>query len=456
MTGDLSERSPVDLCLHLAGERATGTLAMTGPRGEAVLVFADGQLAGSRPPEGRTSRLGERLVSAGRLDRPDLDALLADQANDSSAPALGQMLVDRGLATADAVRLFVQEQVLETLLDAISWFEGTWDFQPSPAPGPVPGGGLRIPVDRALMEVRRRAAERERIATVVTSPSAVPSTTGRDGGELTTDALTVLAAVDGQRSVGDIARTLGGSYDETARHLYRLVLQERVEFADTMGTTTVTDATPEEAPLYASPLTATPAAPLADDGWADRRHVGATTAVEPEPWVGWANAARHEAPAETPPPAAAAPEAPAPPPPAAPTPEPATARASEPLWADTEPETPAPSATPAPPSPSPSAAAPASDVAPDGPGSRDLDADTRRALFSELHEVGRSHPGFAAPPEPESPAGAADAGPDAHVEPPGEVPDEVTTPDPAPSASLSRSDVSDLLRELHALNLDEG
>ena len=120
----------------------------------------------------------------------------------------------------------------------------------------------------------------------------------------------MLTAVDGQRTVGEIAHALGTSHDETARQLYRLVLQERVRFADTMRTTG-SDATPEEAPLHASPVTATPPVRLADDGWADRRRVGTTTADEPEPWVGWANAAREESPA-APPPAKAATSPPAP------------------------------------------------------------------------------------------------------------------------------------------------
>ena len=85
------------------------------------------------------------------------------------------------------------------------------------------------------------------------------------------------------------------------------------------------------------------------------------------------------------------------------------------------------------------------------PTRHDMDADTRRALFSELHEVGRSVPGFAEEPAPapEPPAPAAQAGP------PEDESVATPAPDPAPSPSLSRSDVSDLLRELHALNLDD-
>lgn len=471
MPGDLAETSPVDVCLHLAGEGATGTLAMSGARGDAVLVFADGRLAGARPPAtGRSARLGERLVSAGRLDRPDLDATLADQSAASSTPALGQMLIERGLVSGDVVRLFVQEQVLETLLDAISWFEGSWDFEAasSTPPGSVDVG---IPVDRALMEVRRRAAERDRIASVVTSSSLVPRTTTTTAppDALSADAFTVLTAVDGRRTVASIASTLGFSYDETCRQLYRLVLQGLVTVADVMETTApdptpVTiplpehepapepavdvDDTPDPAPEpepepeivhqvevdadaateedALSGFTATGApVPLADDGWAELRKEAATAVDEPEPWVGWA----HGAPAATP----------------DPEPGDAAATAEARLFAEPEPD-PEPVAPlwPDAGATDPAVAQPA--TAPRG----DLDADTRRALFSELHEVGRANPSIG---NGDAPAAPQVTTPEP-VEPVAD-PGEVDVPDPEPPVSLSSSDVSELLRELHALNLDD-
>lgn len=448
MPGDLAETSPVDVCLHLAGERATGTLVMSGPRGDAVLVLADGRLAGARPPAtGRGARLGERLVSAGRLDRPDLDAVLAEQSASEAPTALGQMLIERGLVSPDVVRLFVQEQILETLLDAISWFEGSWDFAEA---GTAEPGAVRvaIPVDRALMEVRRRATERDRVAAVVPSSSVVPRPvrgSDRPPG-LSADAFTVLTAVDGTRSVAAIASALGFSYDDTARQLFRLALQELVEVADNRETTvptapSVPDPAPESAPtpeaptpdeedaLSAFPATGTPT-PLADDGWAERRHEAAATIDEPEPWVGWADGAPVQ-PVE-PEPTPAAPAAPA-------------AAAEQHVEPPTRPESSDRLWASAPTSPAPG---PPPSAAPRG----DIDADTRRALFSELHEVGRANPSLSnGAPEPARPA-SPDPGPGHMTARPDEV--AVPEPDPAP-ASLSSSDVSDLLRELHALNLDD-
>jgi hypothetical protein len=453
MTGDLADTSPVDVCLHLAGEGATGTLALAGPRGDAVLVFANGRLAGARPPQGRGARLGERLVSAGRLDRPDLDLLLAEQAAEPAAPSLGAMLVERGLTSPDSVRLFVQEQVLETLLDVLGWFDGQWDFAPSETDGDVVPD-VAMPVDRALMEVRRRTAERDRVASVVPSASAVPTAVHAAGrpANLSPDAFTVLAAVDGQRTVAGISSALGFARDETSRQLYRLVLQGLVEFADTNTTPGAPAATIEEAVLSAPPAPRAASNGLADDDWNERRQEATTAAHEPEPWVGIANATR---PAASPTGAAAVDAA-------------ATTPSDDPLWAPQhERASRTPSAQPsAPPAHAQGLWEAAREVAaaqngttPETPTTRNhdpaasaphMDDDTRRALFSELHEVGRAHPSVAnghsrtAQPPP-----TADPTPAAADDPAVEV------PTPAPE-SLSRSDVSDLLRELHDLNLGDG
>lgn len=430
MPGDLAETSPVDLCLQLAGDRATGTLAVSGSGGRAVLVFADGQLAGAGPPEaGHRGPLGERLVGLGRLDRADLDALLAEP----SAPptAMGPLLVARGLASPDAVRLVVQEQVLDTMLEILGWFEGQWDFRDA-VHVHADAVDVRLPVDRALAEVRRRAAERERVARLVPSSVAVPTpvTGATSPTPLPADAAAVLATVDGERTVGEIATALGTSPDEVSRQLFRLALQELVAFADTDRTIDHPASTTEDAALHAAALTGSPPVHLADDGWAERRHDAVTAADEPEPWVGWAYGSAQDRvdlapaaePAPTPPPAAAAP-------PAAATPEPPA---------------------PEPPAPEPAAPEPAAPA--ESSAQHNLDADTRRALFSELHEVGRANPTLGGDaPRPDTTSAAPQPQPEPAPEP--EAP-AVRAPTPDPS-SLSRSDVSELLRELHALNLDD-
>lgn len=446
MQGALAETSPVDLCLRL-GRTATGMLTLHSPRGEATLQFLQGDLAAARSPatsQGRGTRLGERLVHAGRLDRPDLDAALDAQSSSSPPVALGQLLVDRGLVSADVVRVFLQEQVIDSLMDVIGWFEGTFTFDSDLAASS--GVLVSIPIHRALMEVRRRTAERDRVMSVVVAPTAVPRPVPRPTPptSLSADAFTVLTAVDGLRSVGSIAASLGYAYDETSRLVYRLTLQGLVTFAESDR---VAPALTE--PTLATPSAPAPPVPLSDTGWADLRQGASTTAVEPEPWVGWANPRtdtdRLVAQVQIPP----APSVPGTT--SGPRVDDDMRRAliSE-LHAMGRADGPTPPTPPAaaprevtePPVPAPAAGR----VAPVAPPQDDHDM--RRALFSELHAMGRAEP--TAPTAPPQPPAAPSPPPAAAPTP--AAPDTPPTP---PAATLSSNDLSDLLAELHGLHSDD-
>lgn len=399
MQGALADTSPTELWLRLSGQAATGSLLLTGPRGEASVRFVHGQLAAAHAPTAsgtRGIRLGERLVHAGRLDRPDLEEALAAQSESTSPVALGQVLVDQGLVGADAVRLFLQEQLLEAITEMIGWTSGRYAFEVTAETGAhVP---VTLPVARVLVEVRRRAEERALVRTRVPGPTAVPTPmdTATARPRLSADAFTVLTAVDGLRTVGAIASALGYGYTEASRVVYRLALQGLVTIADTDGRAEASIEDPTTSMT-------TQTGPLADEGWADQRHAVATV-DEPEPWVGWAHGSDDSEP-----------EAPA-----------AEAAAEEPAARQ---EDPAPGTT--------------SDWLA-------MDYDTREALFSELHAVNRggSADDDARPaPTSPSPAPEPEVTPEAEDTAPDEQPDR-------PDDSVI-GDVSDLLRELHALNLDD-
>lgn len=190
----------------------------------------------------------------------------------------------------------------------------------------------------------------------------------------------------------------------------------------------------EEFDLSASPTTGTRPVGLTDDGWADRLETTPQAPDEPEPWVGWANGERQtEQAPSTPGPSQAAPSQVSTSQSQAPAPQPAA-------------EAPRPAHAPEPAQAFPVPARP----------STPLDAETRRELFSELHEMGRpaarSQP--TPPATPQAPAPTPQ--PEPQVEPEADASDDLEIAPPAPpSASLSRSDVSELLAELHALNLDD-
>jgi hypothetical protein len=396
MQGTLVDTSPTELWLRLSSQVATGTLTITGPRGDGRVRFAHGDVAEAHASGGTSQaiRLGERLVHAGRLDRPDLEAVLAGQASASVATPLGSLLVERGLVSADIVRVFLQEQALEAMTTMVGWTQGRYSFEVGPAAGPRVH--LSLPVRRALMELQRRSRERELIRVHVPGPSSVPlpQEDQAQPPRLTADAFTILTAVDGLRTVGAIAASLGYSYEEASRVIYRLVLQGLVTIAETHSSALL--ATQDDTVQTSS--TTPPTTPLDDQGWFERRD--AVRAEEPEPWVGFANAT--------------------PPPPATPASEPAPQAPAAAASATAEPATSAPAS----------------------------DEDLRQALFAELHQVGR--PAEPARPVQATPAPAPE--PEPEPEPQPAAPPAVTPPAAAP---LSSAEVSDLLQELHALNRDE-
>lgn len=232
MHGQLTARSIADVCRELADACATGVLHIAGLEAAGRLVFDQGRLvAASSPTPG--SRLGDRLVNGGLLKEEALHRVLDEQSDTPHAERsrLGQLLVDRGLVPIDAVRLVVQEQLLDAVFDLIGWREGTYRFEADAEPD-SPEVPLAVPVDQALVEVARRREEWAALSEVIPDLDAVPRF--REGATTSTadlepDEFAVMASVDGLRSVRDLAYDLGYGEFEAARVVYALALLGLVE-----------------------------------------------------------------------------------------------------------------------------------------------------------------------------------------------------------------------------------
>jgi hypothetical protein len=432
MYGTLVEDSPAELCLRLAKQTASGTLRLDSPRGRATVRFDAGRLTDVHAPGAggsRGKRVGERLVTAGVVRRPALEALLAEQVDLPGRTLIGELLVDRGLVRPDYVRLAVQEQILEGLTEILSWHVGEYELDVEEGALPT-AVAVAVPVERAITEARRRIGERDEIQRLVPTPTTVPrpaqdppdeSTLELDG-----DERALLAAVDGLRSVGSIAAEMGLSVDDASRLLYRLALQGLVERAEASIRRPDDDVEVPEVQATANPVGGGVAVALDDQGWADRRLD--SDVDEPEPWVGWANGKPVE------------PE----PRPEAATTHPTARWSSDGADAATGPDPGSrlgEASTSAPAAPPP---------ATPQPERRSVDADTRRALFTELSQVSRDLPTSRPAPEQEpTPSAAATPEPAPEPEP------EPETPPERPRRERSDTDVSELLRELHALSQDD-
>ena len=230
MRGHLSETTAADACRRLADRGATGSLAVDGPDGVGTVAFVDGRVVAATSPAPR-SRLGDRLVGSGYLTDEALTQALALQRESVAGTRLGALLVDRGLASRDAVRLFVQEQVLDALFDVLRWRFGSYEFIEGEA-ADVQEIPLSVPVDEALVEVARRQQEWDELSQVIPSLDAVPSFrpgAGSAAAPLEPDEFAVLASVDGERSVRVLADDLGYGEFEAARIVYGLCLLGIVE-----------------------------------------------------------------------------------------------------------------------------------------------------------------------------------------------------------------------------------
>lgn len=391
MQGDLADTSVVDLCLRLAEQATTGTFVLSTETATAELAFVEGRLAGGRLPMAST---GHQRLGDRLVAAGRLDPADLDAVLAEQAASPSWVPLGQRLVDAGLVGAdVVRVGLQEQALGALQEVVGWLDgsFRVEATP---PADGIRVamPVDRALREVAHRTDARRQMA----------------------------------------LQAVGHPADRESTAPSR-----------------------EEFDLSASPTTGARPVGLTDDGWADRLDTSPPAPDEPEPWVGWADAERHAQPAApTPaqPQAAPVPQSP----PAAAQPPPA---ASQPL-----PATPAPTAEPEPAAPQahtdvPSVAEPAAPQAPAEVArpSTPLDAETRRELFSELHEMGRPTPARPEPRAPATPQVQPPAPPpEPEVEPEAEASDDLDiTPPAPPPASLSRSDVSELLAELHALNLDD-
>lgn len=223
MRGDLVQKAAADVCRELAAQGASGILAIDGPKGPGRVVFLDGDIIAAVSPTPR-ARLGDRLVGAGELAPEDLAEALALQ--DAQPLPLGSLLVERGMVRRDAVRVFVQEQILDALFEIIRWRYGAYAFTPDDIARDQ-GVPLALVVDDALVEVSRRQQEWRELSQVIPDMSSVPSFragAATANAALEPDEFAVLASVDGERTVRDLAATLGYGEFEAARIIYGLNL----------------------------------------------------------------------------------------------------------------------------------------------------------------------------------------------------------------------------------------
>ncbi len=235
--GSLREASLADVVQLLFLGRRTGCLAVAGDRNFGSIWFDDGWIVFAGLVS-RQDRLGERLVSAGRLNRSQLEQAIAAQ---QAVPGrkLGAVLRQLDLLTSTELDAEITRQVEETIFTLFTWTAGTFSFEADVLPDD-PEVTVRLNPEGLLLEGARRVDEWSVIAKKIPSLDAVFAIEGdeRKTGEalgLVEMELAVFPLIDGRRTAREIQEICGLTEFEISRVLYGLLSAGRIRRTATVS-----------------------------------------------------------------------------------------------------------------------------------------------------------------------------------------------------------------------------
>jgi len=181
---------------------------------------------------GAEHRLGRHLVGAGALPRAALDAFIASGV--ARGAPLGRALVAAQRISEDHLAAALAAQTTELFSEASRWIGGRFRFTPGECLA-VGDGALGLGAEECIAEAARQAAEWETIESLVPLERAVALRETGVGAAHDPDARRVLAAVDGERSVREIARELELSPMAVGRALVTLLRARAISVVPPMS-----------------------------------------------------------------------------------------------------------------------------------------------------------------------------------------------------------------------------
>jgi tetratricopeptide (TPR) repeat protein len=237
--GPIAELSIQDVLQLLELAHKTGVLTVRSERlnDEAIVHLIRGAIVFAVRRRS-TRRLGQLLIRAGKLTQRELDSALELQRKDPSL-RLAEILLEMGSAGEEELERQLRFQMEETIYEIMPWDEGYFKFEERPE---LSEQRLlaRVRVESLLMEGARRIDEWTRLESKVPGPEAVPVLASLSERETTpldlrADEWEVLAEIDGDRDVRQIAADLGRSAFDVAKIVYGLVSTGVVEISERHG-----------------------------------------------------------------------------------------------------------------------------------------------------------------------------------------------------------------------------
>lgn len=233
--GPLRELALSDVFQLLDLSRKTGVLTITqeGRRRPAVVRFDRGGVTGAELGEA-DERIGHLLLRAGKVTERHIEAAREVQRRSTGRP-LGEVLVEMGVVGVQDVRRQLRFQIEEAVYALIQWKDGYFRFEEGPA-GPNGAVTVRVPTESLLMEAARRVDEWSTLENKIPHTGVIPALVSDSVDAPTLDLhpseWEVLAEIDGERTLKEIAGGLGRGEFEVAKIVYGLVTTGIVEILE--------------------------------------------------------------------------------------------------------------------------------------------------------------------------------------------------------------------------------
>ncbi|MBV9952167.1 MAG: DUF4388 domain-containing protein [Acidimicrobiia bacterium] len=220
LNGSLDDYSPAGALRVLSSTGKTGAVRFSGEAGCTVYLHR-GQLYFARD-EDTDHSLASALVRPGRLTAEDW-TLAIEAAGDE--PRVGELLVEQGAIDGDVLASVLLSIVYDPLIRLFREGDGAFEFEPDTVHWIGPHRTFNV--DAIVNEVRRRVREVDEMTPFVPSTDAWVSAERTLPGDavqvtLLREDWELIAALQGPRTIADLAMDMGRGRYSTARVVNRL------------------------------------------------------------------------------------------------------------------------------------------------------------------------------------------------------------------------------------------
>lgn len=172
LQGNLKEFSLSEIFRLIDLGKKSGRLVIGQDNLEGTILFREGKIILGRTLENRQP-LGIRLVESELISQDELDEALASQKKNGRPPLrLGEILISKGKIEKEILERFVQEQILDSLFEIFGWTEGVFYFEQGVSLEDE-DIGIHVSAEEIIRELTKRYREWEELRAKLPSTDTV-------------------------------------------------------------------------------------------------------------------------------------------------------------------------------------------------------------------------------------------------------------------------------------------